>query len=197
MGVSFPPAVKADLVIYEGLLRKWQKTINLVAPGTLPDLWTRHFEDSAQLFDLAPRDALNWVDLGSGGGFPGLVIGILMKQRSGGHVHLVESDSRKAAFLRTVSRETGSAVTVHAERLEKALLNLSVPSVISARALAPMAQLLEWTAPLIEKGAIGLFLKGQDVDRELTEISKYSSLQISKVPSRTDSRASIIRVERL
>ena len=197
MGLSFSPAVRADLVTYEGLLRKWQKTINLVAPGTLPVLWSRHFEDSAQLFDMVRGDCLNWVDLGSGGGFPGLVIGILMKQRAGGHVHLVESDSRKAAFLRTVSRETAAPVTVHAERIEKALPNLSVPAVISARALAPMAQLLEWTAPLIEKGAIGLFLKGQDVDRELTEISKYSSLQISKVPSRTDSRASIIRVERL
>ncbi len=197
MGLSFSPAVHADLVIYEGLLRKWQKTINLVAPGTLPDLWSRHFADSAQLFDLAPADCLNWVDLGSGGGFPGLVIAILMKQRPGGLVQLVESDSRKAAFLRTVSRETAAPVTVHAERIEKALPNLSVPAVISARALAPMVQLLEWTAPLIEKGAIGLFLKGQDVDRELTEISKYSSLQLSKVPSRTDSRASIIRVERL
>lgn len=188
----------ADWETYEALLLKWQRSINLVSPSTLPDLKTRHFLDSAQLIDVCP-DARVWVDLGSGAGFPGLVVALLLKGREGACVHLVESDTRKAAFLRTVSRETGAPVKVHADRLEKVLAELllpgaQVPQVISARALASLSILLGWTAPFLLKGAVGLFLKGQDVDRELTEIPNPSMFKIDKIPSRTDLRGCIVKV---
>jgi 16S rRNA (guanine527-N7)-methyltransferase len=192
--MDFSPQQKADLGTYETLLRKWQRTINLVAPSTLDYLWERHFQDSAQLLDLAPQ-AKSWIDLGSGGGFPGLVVAILGKDRPV-QVHLVESDQRKAAFLRTVSRETKALATVHAGRIESILETLPIPDVISARALAPLAQLLAWSEDFIEKGATALFMKGQDVDAELKAIPNYSRFVISKYPSQTDVRASIVKVTR-
>lgn len=194
MTVVFSPQQEADLRAYETLLRKWQRTINLVGPSTLAHVWDRHFQDSAQLLELAPR-AKTWVDLGSGGGFPGLVVAILGKDRAM-EVHLVESDLRKAAFLRTVSRETSAPATVHAGRIESVLPTLPVPDVISARALAPLPQLLEWTEDKLENGAIGLFMKGQDVDRELKMTAINSRFSFSKYPSRTDPRASVVKVAR-
>jgi 16S rRNA (guanine527-N7)-methyltransferase len=184
----------ADLKHYEELLRKWQRTINLVGPSTLSHIWTRHFEDSAQLYRCAPQ-ARHWIDLGSGGGFPGLVIAMLGKE-AGLRVDLVESDARKAAFLRTVSRETETPAMIHHGRIETVLPTLGQPDVVSARALAPLRQLLDWTAPVIAQGAMGVFLKGQDVDVELKEVANYSNFIISKQSSQTDPRASIVQVTR-
>jgi 16S rRNA (guanine527-N7)-methyltransferase len=192
---TFTPSQVADFRIYEALLRKWQKTINIVATSTLEDLWTRHFADSAQLVCLAP-EATSWVDLGSGGGFPGMVIAILLKERLGARIDLVESDTRKAAFLRTVSRETGVAVQVHNGRVEAVLPTLPLPEIITARALAPLPKLLDWAGEKIAQGAIGLFPKGQDVDAELNASANYSRLHLEKLPSRTDSRSSIVKVTR-
>ena len=195
MSFAYTPSQQTDLKIYEALLRKWQKAINLVSKSTLDELWVRHFADSAQLVDLEP-EATTWLDLGSGGGFPGMVVAILLKARPGAHVDLVESDSRKAAFLRTVSRETGAPATVHADRIESTLKSLPTPQVVSARALAPLPKLLDWTADKIGQGTTGLFLKGQDVDAELKSVTNYSMFNLQKLPSRTDPRASIIKVTR-
>ena len=157
----------ADLKIYERELRRWQKIKNLVAPSTLEHLWTRHFSDSAQLLALKP-DARRWADLGSGAGFPGLVMATLLKNVPGASVHLIESDHRKCAFLREVSRETSAPLEVHRGRIEDILPTLPEADAISARALASMATLVEMTLERIEKGAVGVFLKGQDVGAELT-----------------------------
>jgi 16S rRNA (guanine527-N7)-methyltransferase len=195
MPLALTPQQEADLRIYEALLRKWQKTINLVSSSTLEDLWTRHFLDSAQLLDFVP-DARTWIDLGSGAGFPGLVVAILLKGRDATRIDLVESDSRKAAFLRTVSRETGTSAKIHTGRIESVLSTLPVPHVISARALAPLPKLLEWAGEKINLGAIGLFPKGQDVDAELNIGANYSRFSLEKLPSRTDSKSSIVKVTR-
>src|SRR5918998_4705045 len=121
-------------------LRRWQQVKNLVGPKTLDALWTRHIADSLQLLDLAP-DARTWVDLGSGAGFPGLVLGIAALERDGMRVDLVESNGRKCAFLRHVVRVTGAPVTVHEARVEAVIGRLKGADVVTARALAPLNQL--------------------------------------------------------
>ena len=160
---ALPDAVARRLTIYADLLVRWQATINLVAPSTLPDLWDRHIGDSLQVRAAAPY-ALRWVDLGSGGGFPGLVTAILLAETAGAEVHLVESDKRKAAFLRTVSRETGAPAHIHAERIEKFVPAHDTPvDAVSARALAPVAAtrrlerkiLARWRDRRISQGTSG------------------------------------------
>ncbi len=183
------------LMIYARLLKKWQDKINLVGPSTIDDLWARHFEDSLQLLPLAGYWR-NWVDLGSGGGFPGMVVAIAAgnDQKT---VHLVESDKRKAAFLREVSRETGANVKIHVDRIEKVLPELISAiqfEVVSARALAPLEVLLGYSRPIIEKGGIGLFLKGKGLPGELTIAVSDGSLNLSFIDSRTDVDAKIVVV---
>lgn len=156
------------LHIYAKLLRTWNPKINLVAPSTLPDLWSRHFVDSAQLYALVPDDFDHWVDLGSGGGFPGLVIAILAQEQAGiSRVTLVESDGRKSAFLRTVLRETGVSATVITKRIE-AVPPLSA-SVVSARALAPLSKLLEFAHLHLSETGIALLQKGQSWEKEMPD----------------------------
>ncbi len=183
------------LMIYASLLKKWQNKINLVGSSTIDDLWVRHFEDSLQLLPLA-GDWRNWVDLGSGGGFPGMVISIAAgsEQKS---MHLVESNKRKAAFLREVSRETGAKVEIHVDRIERILpplLSAIHFEVVSARALAPLEVLLGYSRPIIEKGGVGLFLKGKGLSEELTSGSSDSSLNLKFIDSRTDADAKIVVV---
>jgi 16S rRNA (guanine527-N7)-methyltransferase len=186
--------IEQELSLYAALLRRWQAKINLVASNTLDRLWMRHFADSAQIQAVAP-DALRWADLGSGAGFPGLVIALLMKSRPGGWVHLIESDQRKAAFLRAVSRETGAPATVHAERIEKALPELAGQiDAVSARALAPLDSLLDWAREPLEKGAMGVFLKGEDWRDELTAARAPGNFSVETIPSRTHPRARLIVV---
>jgi 16S rRNA (guanine527-N7)-methyltransferase len=187
----------ARIDVFVALLLKWQKAINLVAPSSLPHVWTRHVADSLQLLPQAV-DAKRWVDLGSGGGFPGLVIAIALTGRDGAHVDLIESDSRKCSFMREAIRETGAPARVHCARIEAALENWSEPvDVVSSRALAPLPLLLEYAFPLLKKGARGLFLKGQDVEAELTAASKSWSIQAKLKPSLTEPRARLVVVERL
>jgi len=196
MGFSpLEPALRSRLEIYADLLRKWQTKINLVGASTLPELWVRHFEDSLQLLPLGGA-WLNWVDLGSGAGFPGLVVA-LASESQGRIVHLVESDKRKAAFLREVSRETQVKVEIHAARIETVLPQLVSQvhvDVVSARAVAPLRVLIDYARPALEKGAVGLFLKGKALPSELTEAMLGASLNLTLVDSRTDLNARIVVV---
>lgn len=176
------------LQAYADLLVKWQGSINLVGKSTLPDLWRRHMLDSAQLFPLLPVGARTLVDFGSGAGFPALVLAILGVP----DVHLVESDVRKGAFLREVARVCEAPVTVHSKRIEA--LAPFAADVITARALAPVAQLLEFAAPFLTPRTQCLFLKGQNVEVELTEAHKMWNMAVERHPSRTDAAATILRL---
>lgn len=185
----------ARLTLIVELLERWQKTINLVAPATLPDVWRRHVVDSIQLLDLVPSTVRSWLDLGSGGGFPGLVVAAVLAEREGSAVHLVESDTRKAAFLRESARVARLPVTVHAARIEAVAPVLAGNcEVVSARALAPLPKLLDLSAPFFEKGVLGVFPKGKDARRELTEAAKGWTLQVELVPSRSDPEGQILVV---
>jgi 16S rRNA (guanine527-N7)-methyltransferase len=181
------------LELLEQELRRWQAIKNLVGPATLDQIWERHIVDSLQLLDLAP-DAKTWLDLGSGAGFPGLVLAIAGVER-GLKVHLVESNSRKCAFLRHIVRLTGSAATIHEARLETVVPGfVGKADIVSARALAALPQLLEWTAPLLKAGTICLFPKGRDAEIELTEARKKWTFETEILPSSTDSSARILRI---
>jgi 16S rRNA (guanine527-N7)-methyltransferase len=193
-GLSLTPVSRETeerLAILVAELERWQRAKNLVSTATLDEVWTRHIADSLQLFDHAP-DARRWLDLGSGGGFPGLVLGIRLAE-VGGHIDLVESNARKCAFLRHAARLTGAAVTVHAARIEDAMPQfLGKVEVVTARALAPLPLLLDWCKELLRTGVIGVFPKGQHLDAELTDASKYWKIQASTFPSVTDSAARIL-----
>ena len=189
--VSHETAVRLDQFV--DLFLRWQGAVQMVAASTLPRLWTRHIADSLQLVELAP-DAKVWVDLGSGGGFPGLVVAIAIAERAGALVHLIESDTRKAAFLREAARITRAPAKVHAERIESVAKQI-VPDVVTARALAPLPRIIELSAPFFAVGATGIFLKGQDVDNELTEAAKSWKIQSRLLPSRTDPRGKILVIE--
>jgi 16S rRNA (guanine527-N7)-methyltransferase len=188
------------LEIYADTLALWQKRINLVAPSTVPDVWHRHIADSAQILALAPDDIESWVDLGSGAGFPGLVIAILLADRPTPHprVVLIESDQRKCAFLSEVVRKTQLAslvtVDIRCERIEKAATQgkLAPAGVVSARALAPLEKLIELTLPLLGPSSRSLFLKGRGVDAELADAKRTFEFSYELVPSRTEAEASIV-----
>lgn len=178
--------------VYVDLLSRWQRAKNLVGPSTLEHVWSRHIADGLQLLDCVPR-AGTWLDLGSGAGFPGLVVAIAGPP--GTQVTLVESNSRKCAFLREVIRATAAPAKVIASRLEPVLAASDLRAdYVSARALAPLSQLLAWCEPLWRKGVIGIFPKGQDVEAELTEASKSWMIQYDLIPSTTDPRAQIVRI---
>ena len=179
---------------FVAVLLEWQHRMNLIASSTEPKLWTRHIADSLQLLALAPQARI-WVDLGTGAGFPGIVLACALADVAGAQVHLVERSTKKAAFLREAVHATGAPAEVHAVRLEDFVENLAVPvDVVTARALAPLAALLAGTYPLLKTGTLGLFPKGQDVDAELTEAAKCWSIQSSLAPSLTDPRAKIVCV---
>jgi 16S rRNA (guanine527-N7)-methyltransferase len=167
---------EARLDRFVDLLRRWQAKTNLVAPSTVPNLWTRHIADSLQLLRLAPS-ARVWADLGSGGGFPGLVLACALADTPGAKVHLVERNAKKAAFLREGLRITTASGVVHPEGIEDIVDSLAGSvDCVTARALAPLHQLIAFAEPLVRTGARALFLKGQDVDAELTEATKYWSI---------------------
>lgn len=181
---SLPDEVRRRLTLYADLLTRWQKTINLVSPTTLPHLWTRHVADSLQVQAAAP-EARRWVDLGSGGGFPGLVTAIVLADEPGARVHLVESDKRKAAFLRTAARETGAPATIHAERIEAFVPAHAEPvDAVSARALAPLPRLVAFAQLFLESGALGVFPQGESSAAELTDPGLDNRFSVDSVPSR-------------
>ncbi len=187
---------KDRLKIYVALLEKWQKSQNLVSPATLPVVWTRHVADSAQALAAVP-DATRWVDLGSGAGFPGLVTAILLTGVDGAVVHLVESNSGKAAFLRTVARETGAPARIHAVRIEAFTAEFAdAVEAVSARALAGFSDLLSLAEPLLARGARGVFHKGQDFVSELENATLSWGLDLVEYPSRIESGSRIVVVNR-
>jgi 16S rRNA (guanine527-N7)-methyltransferase len=180
------------------LLLQWQNTVNLVAPSTITQVWTRHIADSLQLIDLAPG-ARTWIDVGSGGGFPGLIIACALASRPGASIHLVEANARKAAFLREAQRLTGAHAHVHTQRMEVFAQNFSGEAdVICARAVASLKSLLELNFPLL-KGShvVGLFPKGKNAEDELREASNSWKMRATLVASRTDPAGRIIAIRDL
>jgi 16S rRNA (guanine527-N7)-methyltransferase len=178
----------------EGLILKWAKSQNLVASSTVPHLWTRHIVDSVQLLPLAP-EAKAWVDLGSGGGFPGLVLACALADQAGARIDLIESNAKKSAFLREAIRVLRIPGVVHNARIEYVTESWTRPvDVVTARALAPLTKLLEYGHPFLEKGAQALLLKGQDVDAELTEAAKYWNVDADILPSLTHPDGRILRI---
>lgn len=167
-GVRVSRETQERLQHFAELFQKWAKTINLVAPSTIDDLWRRHIADSAQIFQLYPKP-VHWVDLGSGGGFPGVITAIFLAEQEAGHVDLVESNQKKAAFLRVCLRECDARGAVHAVRIEEAPKVIADCDVVSARALAELDMLLDYAAPWTERNEnIRLLLhKGRDYEREI------------------------------
>jgi 16S rRNA (guanine527-N7)-methyltransferase len=185
------------LTIFVELLLAWQRKVNLVAASTLPQIWTRHVADSLQLLPLAPQ-AKVWADFGSGGGFPGLPIACALADTPGAKVHLVESNGKKAAFLREAVLKTGVRAQVYQMRAEDFAESCAETiEVVTARALAPLKTLCDQAFPLIARGAIGLFPKGQDVGAELTEATKYWNMQVTTVASVTSPAGAIVIVRGL
>jgi 16S rRNA (guanine527-N7)-methyltransferase len=181
------------LKIYADLLTKWNPHINLVSGSTIKSLWSRHIEDSAQIFTLVPEAGGSWVDLGSGGGFPGLVIAILAQESDSNlQVTLVESDVRKATFLRTVIRECKLSVRVLTGRIE-ALPSLQA-DIISARALAELPQLLKFADLHLRPNGTALFQKGARWQKELAAVDKSWSFQLDRFTSVTEPEAVILRM---
>jgi 16S rRNA (guanine527-N7)-methyltransferase len=181
----------ARLEPFVALLLRWQSSTNLVASSTLPRLWTRHIADSLQLLALAPN-ARRWVDLGAGGGFPGIVIACALGAH--GEVHLVESNQKKAAFLRETVRALALPAIVHARRIEDLGDEDPACDVVTARALAPLDKLIGYAIPLLKTGAIALFPKGQDVEAELTQAAKSWKIEADLIPSKTDPHGRIVLV---
>ncbi len=181
------------LKVYESLLHKWQKTQNLVSSSTLERSWQRHFEDSLQLLELS--DHTEWVDMGSGAGFPGLVIAIA---RPHVKMTLIESNKGKCAFLQEVARQTGTKITILSERIETALPKLAKEQkTFCARALAPLTMLCALIEPSFGKESIALFMKGRNLEEELAEAHKHWDFSTQIIPSITDKEAAILKITKL
>lgn len=181
------------LEIYHALLLKWQRAINLVSPKTIDDSWVRHFADSVQVEPYVSRESRVLYDLGCGGGFPGLVLAMLRPELD---VHLIESDERKCQFMRTVSRETQTAVTIHTTRIESKT-DLPAPDVVTARALADLSVLLGFVHLWAEQNPKMecVFMKGARADEEIENARKDYSFDVEKHASVTDSSASILHIK--
>ena len=185
-----------DFAQYANLVRKWSPTINLVARSQLADLEERHIADSQQLIPLVPAQAISLTDIGSGGGFPGLVLAIAAKQSSPGRTFtLIESDQRKATFLRTVVRDLSLNATVLAKRIEA----VSIPpsDVVTARALAPLAELLAHAAHLLKPDGTAIFPKGETWEEELNSARQRWSFSCQAIPSGTRTNARILVIKDL
>ncbi|MBZ9656457.1 16S rRNA (guanine(527)-N(7))-methyltransferase RsmG [Phyllobacterium lublinensis] len=185
-----------NLLDFETLFRKWSAAINLASPSTLDNLWERHIVDSAQLFDMAPA-ATKWLDLGSGGGFPGVILAILLKQRPGGTIDLVESNGKKAAFLRTALGQFSAPGAVHAARIDAVWPKIRDPQVVTARALASLSDLFVLAEPWLTTGAVALFQKGRDYRREIEE-SRYGwSFDLVERASMVDRDSVVLQISNL
>ena len=174
---------------YLDLLRRWQRAVNLVGASTLEDPWRRHILDCAQIVPLVPADARAVLDLGSGAGLPGLVLALLGVPG----VHLVESDQRKAQFLREAARLTGAPVTIHAQRIEQ--VSGLTADVVTARALAPLPRLLALAEPFLTPQTICLFLKGKTAEGELTEARRSWHMFTEFLPSRSGSSGVLLKLQ--
>jgi 16S rRNA (guanine527-N7)-methyltransferase len=192
----------ARLDRFVALLLAWQRRTNLISPSTISSLWTRHIADSLQLLQLVPpsphRNSPVWLDLGSGGGFPGVVLACSLANVPGACVHLVETNMKKAAFLREAVRESKAPGIVHAARIETLGPALRpMPDYVTARAVAPLPDLFAMIAPFLQKGAKALLLKGQDLDIELTLATKDWNIEAEQVPSKTSKSGRILIVHTL
>ncbi|HEX8048620.1 16S rRNA (guanine(527)-N(7))-methyltransferase RsmG [Rhizobium sp.] len=196
-GVRVSRETQGRLQHFAELFQKWAKTINLVAPSTIDDLWRRHIADSAQIFQLHSKPA-RWVDLGSGGGFPGIITAILLAEQKDGHVDLVESNQKKAAFLRVCLRECEAHGAVHAARIEEAPKIIADCDVISARALAELDLLLDYAAPWVERNEnLRLLLhKGRDYEREVQKARGRWEFDLVKHNSVVESDSVILELTR-
>jgi 16S rRNA (guanine527-N7)-methyltransferase len=185
------------LELYESLLIKWQRAVNLTGPAAIPQLWQRHFADSAQLLALAPH-AKTWVDLGSGGGFPALVIAIMLANQKECSVHLIESNARKCGFLSEVARQTGAPARVHNMRIADAAASGAIPAadVVSARALAPLDALVELALPFFGNASIALFLKGREAGVEIADARKRWVFDLKIHPSISDAQGQILEIRK-
>ncbi|ESX12273.1 16S rRNA methyltransferase [Mesorhizobium sp. LSJC255A00] len=181
------------LVTFEQLFLKWNRSINLAAPSTLDDVWGRHILDSAQLARIAPQ-AKRWADLGSGGGFPGLVMAFLLGERDGASIDLVESNRKKASFLQAVIGQFGLPARVVARRIDDSYALVSAPEIITARALAALPALLDLSAPWLTKGSRALFHKGRDYRSEVEESTHRWAFDLVEHPSMTDAHGVILEV---
>ncbi|MEO3387155.1 16S rRNA (guanine(527)-N(7))-methyltransferase RsmG [Mesorhizobium sp. CAU 1741] len=181
---------------FERDFRKWSAKINLAAPSTLDTLWRRHILDSAQLAPLAP-EALKWLDLGSGGGFPGAIMAILLRERPGAKIDLVESNNKKASFLRSVLASCEAPATVHVCRIEEAVGRVGQPDVVTARALAPLPKLLTLAAPWLRTDARALLHKGRDYAAEITESHDAWRFDLIEHRSRIDPESRILEISGL
>jgi 16S rRNA (guanine527-N7)-methyltransferase len=196
-----------NLAIYADLVKHWQRAVNLVAPSTLDQVWHRHIADSAQITALVPPAARTFADLGSGGGFPALVLAIMMAEHSRPQpfaMTLIESDNRKGAFMREVIRKSGlkrdgNAVEILSLRIENTVTQIKVGAVdvVTARALASLDRLFQYAYPLFHSSTVGLFLKGQDVEREIAEAQAHWTFTARMIPSRTELDATIVEVTHL
>lgn len=184
-----------DLIDFETLFKKWSKAINLASPNTLDNLWERHILDSVQIFNLAPQ-AKNWLDLGSGGGFPGIVLALMLKQ-TGGYIRLVESNGKKSAFLRTALAQFKAPGQVFNTRIENCYEQIQTPEIITARALASLDKLFGLTEPWMVKGAKALFQKGRDYQREIDESQSNWQFDLIHHNSAIESDSVILEISNL
>jgi 16S rRNA (guanine527-N7)-methyltransferase len=180
--------------VFVDLLARWRKTTNLISEASFPSVWTRHVADSAQILALAPG-AKRWVDLGSGAGFPGLVLAIQLVGVPGAVVHCVESDQRKCAFLREAARATGAPAQIHPQRVE-ALdpKQLGPVDAVTARAFAPLPLTLKLAKVWIDSGAVGVFPRGRSAEDQLEALARDPAYAIEMLPSAVDSEAAILRI---
>ena len=174
--------------------QKWNQRINLAAASTIDDIWSRHILDSAQILPLG-GNALRWLDLGSGGGFPGAVLGVMLKEREGARIDLVESHAKKCAFLTTVLGGMGAPARVHSSRIEDVAVEGVV--VVTARALAPLGLLLRLSQPWLSKGARGLFHKGRDYRAEIAQASADWQFDLVEHRSVVDAESIILEISGL
>jgi len=184
------------LQIYADLLEKWQRRINLIGPQEMPRLWSRHIADALQLLEYIPDEVTCAVDLGTGAGIPGVILAVVLEQKMF-HVNLVESNGKKAAFLREAVRQLEISADVHCKRIETLYGEAWVKDVeiVFARALAPLPKLMDLAAPFVEKSKKMLLLKGLDVDSELTETTKCWNIEYQKYPSRTHAGGCILNIK--
>ncbi|TNB49831.1 16S rRNA (guanine(527)-N(7))-methyltransferase RsmG [Martelella lutilitoris] len=189
---------QARLEAFAAHFEKWAKSINLVAPSTRQQFWDRHVADSAQVYQLSPEPK-TWIDIGSGGGFPGLITAILLAERGEGWVHLVESNNKKASFLRTAIRETGARASVHAVRAETAPDEIETCDAISARALADLSLLFEYAAPWFaaKTGFRAFFHKGRYYQREIDKARDHWDFDLVKHESKVEPGSVILEISRL
>jgi len=194
------PAVSREtadrLIAFEELFRKWSKAINLASPSTLNELWTRHILDSAQLFPLA-SDAKNWLDIGSGGGFPGIVTACFLAEQPGSAIDLIESAGKKAAFLRTAAGHLNLPARIHSARIEAMWQKIETPQVVTARALASLNDLFGLAERWLTNGAKALFQKGRDYQREIDESRVGWSFDLVQHQSAIDQASVILEISNL